>query len=326
MTVPKWIHTLLLEIISTFRNAASISIHLFKVMVPVIIFVKILQVFNLIDYLAIPLKPIMYTVGLPAEMGLVWATAIIDTPYSAIIVFMSIFDQMPINTAQLTILATMIMIAHNLPVELKVVQKAGLRLPFQAVLRLGSALLVGATLNIFYSFFDVLQNEPTILLAWNALESDQSLSQWAVSKTLMLLNIFLIIFLLMLLMSLLKKIGVVNIIKRILTPLMRVIGTSDKAATVTVIGLCLGINYGSGLILSETKAGELSKQDIFGSLSLMGINHAIIEDTILMKMLGADLSGILFLKLILTILLVATLINAVKRLPYRVKEAYLWYS
>lgn len=306
------------------KDAVYASLNLFKIMIPIIIAVKILQFFDLIRYLAIPLKPVMSLVGLPAEMGLVWATTIMDAHYSAIVVFLSIIEHVPMTTAQITILATMMMIAHSLPIELRLVQKAGLHLPFQAVLRLGAALLVGMGLNGFYSFFDILQGEPTIFLAWNTLESDQSLYQWGISKIFMLINVFFLIFILMLFIALLKKTGFINIIQKIMTPLMKIIGTSDKASTVTVIGLCLGLTYGSGLILNETKAGGMSKQDVFGSLSLMGLNHAVFEETILMKMLGADLSGILFVKMAFSILLIAVIAVVIKYLPLKIKETYLW--
>ena len=312
------------EIAPTLKEAISTSLHLFKIMVPVIIAVKILQYFGLISYIAVPLKPIMSLVGLPAEMGLVWATTIMDAHYSAIAVFLSIIEQVPMTTAQVTILATMMMIAHSLPVELRIVQKAGLRLTFQAVLRLGSALLVGIILNGVYSFFNILQGEPTIFLTWNTLESDQTLYQWAISKVFMLMNIFFLILLLMLFINLLKKTGFINIIQKMMSPLMKIIGTSDKASTVTVIGLCLGISYGSGLILNETRTGGMSRQDVFGSLSLMGLNHAIFEETVLMKMLGADLSGILFVKFAFSILIIAALSIIIRHLPVKIKERYLW--
>jgi len=324
MFIYKIIKALAKEIKPVLKDAVSTSLNLFKIMIPIIIAVKILQVFDLIRYLAIPLKPVMSLVGLPAEMGLVWATTIMDAHYSAIAVFLTIIDQTPMTTAQITILATMMMIAHSLPVELRIAQKAGLRLPFQAVLRLGAALLAGVILKGFYSFFGMMQDEPTILLAWNTLESDQSLYQWGISKIFMLMNIFFLIFLLMLFITLLKKTGLINIIQKIMQPLMKIIDTSDKASTVTVIGLCLGLSYGSGLILNETRTGGMSKQDVFGSLSFMGLNHAIFEETILMKMLGAALSGILLVKLTLTILLLAIIIAASKRLPLKIKEKFLW--
>jgi len=324
MFTSKFIKVLAQEIWTTFKNAVSTSLNLFKIMIPIIIAVKILQIFDLIRYLAIPLKPIMSLVGLPAEMGLVWATTIMDAHYSAIAVFLTISDQIPMTTAQVTILATMMIVAHSLPVELRIVQKAGLRLPFQLVLRLGTALFTGMMLHGFYSTFGLLQDEATILLVGSTLESDLSLSQWGISKIIMLRNIFLLIFFLMLFITFLKKTGFINMVQKVMSPLMRILGTSDKASTVTVIGLCLGISYGSGLILNETKTGAMSKQDIFGSLSFMGLNHALFEEIVIMKMLGAALSGILFVKLFFTTLLVAVLVAAVKRLPLRIKEKYIW--
>ena len=99
------------------RDAFSASFELFKVMIPIIILVKALQEFGLIQYLAWPLEPIMSLVGLPAEMGLVWATALINNIYTGIIVLLSLTGDIPLTTAQATVLGVLMLVGHGLPVE-----------------------------------------------------------------------------------------------------------------------------------------------------------------------------------------------------------------
>ncbi|NMC48238.1 MAG: hypothetical protein GYA47_02220, partial [Desulfovibrio sp.] len=60
--------------LSALRDAVRISLDLYKIMIPVIIGVKILKELDLISLLAVPLSPLMELTGLPADMGLVWAT------------------------------------------------------------------------------------------------------------------------------------------------------------------------------------------------------------------------------------------------------------
>jgi len=119
--------------LDTIKDATRISLDLFKIMIPVVIAVKILQEFNLVGYLAAPLAPIMKLVGLPGEMGLVWATALINNIYSGLIVFLSLAQDQPLTAAQATVLGTMILVAHSMPVELRVVQSSGPKLGFQLV-------------------------------------------------------------------------------------------------------------------------------------------------------------------------------------------------
>ncbi len=51
------------------RDSVTASIEMFKVMIPVIIIVKLLQEFGLISYLAWPLKPLMGLVAYPPKWG-----------------------------------------------------------------------------------------------------------------------------------------------------------------------------------------------------------------------------------------------------------------
>ena len=51
-------------------RSGRISLELYKIMIPIIIAVKILQELDLISWLALPLEPFMRLMGLPGEMGL----------------------------------------------------------------------------------------------------------------------------------------------------------------------------------------------------------------------------------------------------------------
>jgi len=309
-----------------FRDALRVSFDLFKIMVPVIIVVKILQELDLIRYLAIPLGPVMNVVGLPGEMGLVWATAMLSNIYSSIIVLLSLVEDVPITTAQATILGTMILVAHNLPIELKIAQKSGPRLIFQAISRLGSAFLLGWFLKIVYSWFNLLQQPANILLTpkpENAL-NNESLASWATGEVQKLFFIFLIILGLFFLLRTLEKLRVVDVINRILRPILKLMGIGPKASAITVIGNTMGIAYGGGLIIHEARSGHIDKKDVFYSLTLMGLSHSLIEDTLLMVMIGGHLSGLLCARVGYSILVVTLLVKVTTRLPTAFCDKFLW--
>ena len=180
------------ELIQLFRDALKLSLDLFKIMVPVIIAVKILKELDLIKYLAIPLGPFMKVVGLPAEMGLVWATALLNNLYSALVVLLSLVKDTPLSAAQATVLCAMMLAAHTLIIELRIAQTSGPRLMFQAFCRLGSALLLGWMLHFIYSRFSLLQ-EPATILFRPRIESApprESLLLWAAGEAQNLLSIF----------------------------------------------------------------------------------------------------------------------------------------
>jgi hypothetical protein len=318
------VRSLVNTLILLFRDALKLSFDLFKIMVPIIIVVKILQELDLIRYLAIPLAPIMRMVGLPMEMGLVWATAILNNLYGGMVVLFSLLPEISITTAQVTVLCTMMLVAHTLPIELKIAQTSGPRLLFQAFSRLVGAILFGWLLNMFYSTFNLLQGPANILIKQADDLNQQSLFSWALGELWNLFYIFLIVLGLFLLMELLKKLKVIDFLNRILQPFLKFMGIGPTASAIAMIGLTMGISFGGGLIIHEARSGRIDKKDVFFSLTLMGLSHSLIEDSLLMVMIGGHLSGILFARLLFSILIVALLVKFTARLPEAFSDRFLW--
>ena len=314
------------DLFQALSQALRVGLALFKIMIPVIVGVKILQELDLIRYIALPLSPLMKMVGLPPEMGLVWATGMINNLYGAIIVLLSLWDQVPLSAAQSTVLCTLMLVAHTLPIELKIAQRAGVRLLFQAFSRLTFAILLGWILHSIYSHFNLLQEPARILFqpGSSAMPQNQTLLVWGIGEIRKLLSILLIIVSLFLLMRLLNRFGIIDFISRILSPVLRIMGIGPRATTVTVIGLTMGIVYGGGLIIHEARTGTIPRKDIFYSLSLMGLCHALIEDTMLMMVIGGDVSGILFARLFFSVLIVGLLVRITSRLPSTFCRNWLW--
>jgi hypothetical protein len=142
--LPLWLSNLIKEIF-------SITFNLFKLMIPIIIVVKIIEELGGIKYIAMALEPLMDLVGLPASMGLVWATTMITNIYGGMIIFITSASHESLSIAQVTILGSMMLLAHALPIEVRIAQKAGVRVIFTLILRIGGALLLGYLLLKLYS-------------------------------------------------------------------------------------------------------------------------------------------------------------------------------
>ncbi|SME91880.1 nucleoside recognition domain-containing protein [Desulfovibrio gilichinskyi] len=312
------------ELYDIFKNARNISFSLFKIMIPIVIAVKILQEMNLISYLATPLSPIMKLVGLPSEMGLVWATALINNIYSGLIVFLSLAKDSPLSAAQATTLGAMILVAHAMPVELRVVQSSGPRLIFQAIIRFAGALTLGMILNFIYSHFNLLQGPARILLTPESSAVHETLLMWALGEIKNLISIFCIITTLLTIMKILSKLRILALADFLLRPLLKLMGIGPKASALTVVGLTMGLSYGGGLIIHETKSGNINKKDVFYSLTLMGLCHSLIEDTFLLLTIGGHVSGVFWGRLIFSIVVVAILVQITKVLPEKFCDKYLW--
>ncbi len=122
----------------------------------------------------------------------------------------------------------------------------------------------------------------------------------------------------------LEKLRVVDVINKILRPILKLMGIGPKASAITVIGNTMGIAYGGGLIIHEARSGHIDKKDVFYSLTLMGLSHSLIEDTLLMVMIGGHLSGLLCARVGYSILVVTLLVKVTKRLPTAFCDKFLW--
>ena len=303
-----------------FKNALNTWFILLKIIIPISIIVKILIEFGLIKIIAELLSPIMRFIGLPGEFGLIWATALATNIYGALIVFFSLSVDSIYTVSQVTVLSVLILIAHAFPVELRIAQKAGTRLWFMFSLRFFGAFIFGWMLYLIFDFFNLYQNSVNVLI--NPYVNNNSLIDWLFRELRNYFMIFLIIFILLALMRLLEKTGIINKLNKFLEPGLEYIGMSKEAAPISIIGTTLGISYGGGLIINESKKSIFSKKDMFLSLSMMGLTHSIIEDTLLMITIGAAISGILIGRIIFTIIIMILLIKIINNISKSKFESY----
>lgn len=285
------------------REIYSVSWTLFRLMIPVIIVVKLLDELGAITWLSAALSPLMVLVGLPDSMGLVWATTILTNIYAGMLVFVTQAQGETLSVAQVTVLGGMLLLAHGLPVEAAIARKAGVRLRATLLLRLGGGLLFGWLLHLIYSQGGWLQ-QPNTLLWQPQLNSDAGLTEWALVQLKSLVMIQLIIAILLTGLKILRILRVEMAIGWLLGPLLRLLGIGREATTIAVIGVTLGLAFGGGLLINEARKGEVSPRDIFTSMTLLGLLHSLIEDTLLVMLLGADISGVLWMRLLFALLVV----------------------
>ena len=129
-------------------DAVHVSFDFFKVLIPISIAMKILAELDWIRYLALPLEPVMQLTGLPADLGIAWATGIMVNFYSALIVFIGLLPGLPpLTTEQVTTLAVMMLIAHSIPAEGRIAAQCGVSFIGQAVIRLVVAIIGGVIVH-----------------------------------------------------------------------------------------------------------------------------------------------------------------------------------
>ncbi len=281
---------------------------LFKILIPISILIKILQETGGINYVSNFFDPLMQLMGLPGEMGIVWASAIFGNLYGGLLAFYSLQATVSLTVAQATILMTALLIAHSFLMEVVVVYKAGLKWIPIVLFRLGMAVVVGIFLNFFYSATNLLQEPASQIMTLSA-PADQSITAWIINELKNYISIALIILALITVLEILKRIGLIAKLNKLLEPILNFIGMTSKIVPLTIIGLTLGLAYGGALIIDETRATSISKKDIFYSLLLMSLFHSIIEDTMLVASAGGNWSGIVLFRFVFAFITTAILIR-----------------
>ena len=74
----------------------------------------------------------------------------------------------------------------------------------------------------------------------------------------------------------------------LLQPILKRLTLSNRAAFPLLAGFFLGIVIGSGVIITFTREGSLTKRDLMLVLVFLGICHSVIEDTLIFIALGAN--------------------------------------
>lgn len=287
---------------------------LFKLMIPISIIIRLIQEFNILPYISTYLDPVMKLCGLPAELSLVWITSMIVNIYGGILSLFAIYPSLsePLSSAQLTVLLTMILIAHTFPIELKIAQKAGVRFGFMLLFRFGCGIVFGMILSFIYSTFNILQ-EP-VQLSKAFVVHDPSWKAWVLNELKNYMIIICIIFSLILAMRILELTGFMRRINHALHPIIKTLGISDEVLPITLIGLTLGIAYGGGLVIEESRRKQIKPKDIFYSLILMGLFHSIFEDTLLMLGMGGHYSGIIIFRFVMAFIITFAIVRLTKNM------------
>jgi len=279
----------------------EICIPLYKILIPFVFIIKVLEISGAIEFTAKILEPLMSFVGLTPELGLVFVTAFLINIYAALVLFVNILPGIDVSVAEITILTTMILVAHNLPIECTICKAAGISVIYTASLRLISAFVLGFILKLIYFNFGFLTE--TFQTFFTVKPPPENNWYWFLDQFTTLVYIFFLVCLMATILEILKIIGVEKLFEKVFMPPLRLFGIQKEAMNIIIVGMFIGIQFGGGMLIKEVKKGTIDKQSIFLSVSLLNLLHAMIEDTILMALVGGHISGILIARVIFSLVL-----------------------
>jgi len=282
---------------------------LMKVMLPVMVAVRLAEHWGWIEALGHAVGPAMAWLALPPEAGLVWITGAAVGIYGAIAAMIGLAPQLELSAGQLSALAAMLLFAHSLPIEQSIVRRAGASWWATGALRIAVALGYGGAVAWASRLSGVLA-EP-VSLAWMGAGApsggDHGLVDWLQATALSLAVTFAILVALLVLLDVLERAGLTRRITTLLTPLLRVSGLDARAAPVTTVGVLLGLTYGGVLVIEEAEKQHFSARTRFLALAWLSLSHALIEDTLLLVALGANVWIVLVGRVAVTLVLIGAL-------------------
>jgi hypothetical protein len=273
-------------------------------MIPISIIVKILQETGLIVHIGNALSPLMKLMGLPGEMGLIWASSMISNIYGGLIAYLQIMPNIePLNIAQVTTLSTIILVAHTFPIELVVTKRAGAKILPMFLIRFGFGFFAGVIIFWIYHFFGAYQDYPETVNTLLMGKKDPTWLEWGLGELKNYGFLFIWITGLIIILDILKRIGAIEKINNWLEPVLKMLGIGKDVIPITVVGMTLGLAYGGGLIINEVKREKLKKRDVFYALFLMSLCHSMIEDSLLMMSIGANYTGVFVFRIIFALII-----------------------
>jgi hypothetical protein len=99
-------------------------------------------------------------------------------------------------------------------------------------------------------------------------------------------------------------------------PFLRETRHLDRGFVLTV-GVILGITYGAGMLIREREQGALSRRDLLFIGTFLMICHAVIEDTMLFVLFGADWRVVVAVRTVAALLLALGVVGLVRMVDSR---------
>lgn len=305
-----------------FRNSLKTALWIIRIIIPVSFIVTLLDFYGIIEWISAYTAPLFQLIGLQGNAAVVYFSSLFLPLYAPI----AIIATLPLTLREITILALMCLITHNLPIECAVQRRSGTPFWQTLVIRLTFSILGGILLNLIL---------PTELNLHNIVETQYIASQessfttetqniaslqshlltWLANTLSLCIKIILIITALMYGQYLLKRYGIINKIARPLAPLMRLYGLQPDSAFLWLVAQIVGLTYGAGIMAQEIEESGADHEELHRINLHICVNHSLIEDTAIFCMLGVAWYFLVIPRLIFAIIIVQTY-NFIKRQKY----------
>jgi len=267
-------------------------------MLPLGLAVSLLQHWGVIAWLTPLLTPAFSLVGLPGESAVVFISSILLNIYAAI----AVIATLPMTMREVTILALMCLISHNMVIETTIQRKAGSSALGMGLLRLTASFIAAAALNAMLP--DLFGTGPTVQPVAQFATLGAMLADWLVRSFWLILKITVLITALMILQNLLKEFKVLDRLSAAGAPLMRIMGLTRNCSFLWFVAQILGLAYGAAILIESVRQKEIRLDEANLLNYHTAINHSLLEDTLLFVAIGVPVFWITVPRVVLAMLVV----------------------
>ena len=261
---------------NSLKTALRSSWIILKLIVPIYILADVLFYYDILGHITFLFKPLVSLLGLPEAATFAIVSGLFLNLYAAI----AFAAPIGLSPHEWTILAVFLGIAHALLVETEIMKKLGISRWYSIALRLSVGFCVALLVSMLPpSWFEKSLLSHNTLPEKEVFTSITSLLQNSLIEALILsLEVITLVSILVFVLDFLKsRAWFTKHTKKL-----------NSGFSITV-GVVLGITYGAGILIAEYEKGLLQKKEIFFIGTYLMICHAIIEDTLLFVIFGANI-------------------------------------
>lgn len=271
---------------------------LLKIILPISLAVSLLQYWGIIAYMANFLSPAFSVIGLPGESAIVFISSLFLTLYAPI----AIIATLSLDMREITILALMCLISHNLFVESAIQKKTGSSAVVMFVMRFITSFVAAYFLNLLLpqQLGENKLTETAIVFS----NFSEMLIFWIKGAGVLILKIVLIVSGLMILQNILTEFKITDLISKTFAPIMKIMGLSPDSSFLWVISQIVGLTYGSAIMTEAVDKNQITAQNAKLLNYHIAINHSLLEDTLLFVAIGVPAMWMIGPRFIIAIIVV----------------------
>jgi hypothetical protein len=282
---------------NSIKNALPSALHtawwVVKLTVGVSFAVTALDYLGVVKWFSQISTPVFTYIGLTGESALAYITGYFVNIYSAI----AVVTTLDLSFRSITIIAVMCLCSHNMIIETAVQKKTGSSAVRMCILRTLAAFVSAFILNLVLPE----QQASNANIAQTAIDNNiiEILHVWGISTIKLVIRMVTIIILLTILQRILNELGIIKILSKILSPLLRVFGLPLKTSFLWIVANTLGLAYGAAVMLEETSQGKINKIETDLLNHHIAISHSNLEDVLLFAAIGASFWWMIIIRLAL---------------------------